>query len=118
MLVRATLILIALFVGGWMVFDGIHVLIFGRFFGPEKPGPWSAVVSSIGLNPLRFGVPFLLLGILWLLFVVAMQYQFSWAWYGALFVAIATLWFLPIGTLFSAIYIVLLLIFRSKLQVR
>lgn len=27
MLVRATLILIALFVGGWMVFDGIHVLI-------------------------------------------------------------------------------------------
>jgi hypothetical protein len=59
MLVRATLILIALFVGGWMVFDGIHVLIYGRFFGPEKPGPWSAVVSSIGLNPLRFGVPFL-----------------------------------------------------------
>ena len=52
MLVRATLILIALFVGGWMVFDGIHVLIYGRFFGPEKPGPWSAVVSSIGLNPL------------------------------------------------------------------
>jgi hypothetical protein len=59
MLVRATLILIALFVGGSMVFDGIHVLIYGRFLGPEKPGPWSAVVSSIGLNPLRFGVPFL-----------------------------------------------------------
>ena len=59
MLVRATLILIALFVGGWMVFDGIHVLIYGRFFGPEKPGPWSAVVSSIGLNPLRFGVSYL-----------------------------------------------------------
>jgi hypothetical protein len=37
MLVRATLILIALFVGGWMVFDGIHVLIYGRFFGPENP---------------------------------------------------------------------------------
>lgn len=38
MLVRATLSLIALFVGGWVVFDGIHVLIYGRFFGPEKPG--------------------------------------------------------------------------------
>jgi hypothetical protein len=37
MLFRATLILIALFVGGWMVFDGIHVLIYGRFFGPENP---------------------------------------------------------------------------------
>ena len=57
MLVRATLILIALFVGGWMVFEGTHVLIYGRFFGPEKPGPWSAVVSSLGLNPFRFGVP-------------------------------------------------------------
>jgi len=38
MLVRATLILIALFVGGWMVFDGIHVLIWdvtGVIFGPR-----------------------------------------------------------------------------------
>jgi hypothetical protein len=46
MLVRATLILIALFVGYWMVFDGIHVLIYGRFFGPEKPGPWSFTLAS------------------------------------------------------------------------
>ena len=37
MLVRATLILIALFVGGWMVFDGIQVLIYGRLFVPENP---------------------------------------------------------------------------------
>jgi hypothetical protein len=34
MLVRAPLSLIALLVVGWMVFDGIHVLIYGRFFGP------------------------------------------------------------------------------------
>ena len=37
MLVRATLILIALFVGGWMVFEGTHVLIYGRFSDQKNP---------------------------------------------------------------------------------
>jgi hypothetical protein len=36
MLVRATLILIALFVGGWMVFEGTHVLIYGRIQESES----------------------------------------------------------------------------------
>src|SRR6266852_8495228 len=116
MIARSIVTLIALLVGGWMIFDGAHVLIYGKYFGPEKPGPWSAIVSSVGLNPFRFGVPFLALGILWLLFLAGMLCHQSWAWYGALIAAIATLWFLPIGTMFSVIYIVLLLVFRSELQ--
>src|SRR5260370_37967119 len=110
MIAKTALTLIALFVGGWMIFDGAHVLIYGKYFGPEKPGPWSAIVSSVGLNPFKLGVPFVVLGLLWLLFLVGILGYRSWAWDGALVTAIASLWFLPIGTLFSVIFIVLVLV--------
>src|SRR5438045_9421342 len=99
-----------------MIFDGSHFLIYDKYFGHEKPGPWIVIVSFIGLKPFKLGVPFIVTVVLWLLFLVGILIHRSWAWYGALVTAIASLWFLPIGTLFSVIYIVLLLVFRSKLQ--
>jgi hypothetical protein len=108
--------LIALLVGGWMIFDGIHVLTTGKYFGPEKPGPWSDAVAAIGLDPFRLGVPFIVLGVLWLLFLAALLLHQSWAWYAALLTAILTLWYLPVGTILSLLYILLLFVFRSKLQ--
>ena len=115
MIVKGIIAFIGLLVGGWMIFDGSHVLIYGKYFGPEKPGPWSAIVSSLGLNPFKLGVPFVVLGLLWLLFLVGILGHKSWAWYGALVTSIASLWFLPVGTLFSVLYIVFLLVFRSRL---
>lgn len=108
--------LLALLVGGWMIFDGVHVLTTGKYFGPEKPGLWSNVVSSIGINPFSLGVPFIVLGVLWLVFLGGMLWQRAWAWYGALATAIATLWYLPVGTSLSLLYIALLFVFRSNLQ--
>jgi hypothetical protein len=107
---------IALVVGGWMIFDGIHVLTTGKYFGPEKPGPWSDVVAAIGLDPFKLGVPFVVLGVLWLLFLSAMLLHQPWAWSAALITAILTLWYLPIGTFLSLVYITLLFVFRSRLQ--
>jgi hypothetical protein len=116
MVVKVIVAIIALITGGWMVFDGVHVLLKGKYFGPEKPGPWSDLVSAVGIDPFKLGLPFIALGILWLLFLVAMLLHQSWAWYGALLIAILTLWYLPVGTVLSVLYIVLLLVFRAKLQ--
>ena len=30
---------VAALIGGWMLFDGLYVLVRGKYFGPEKPGP-------------------------------------------------------------------------------
>lgn len=98
-----------------MIFDGVHVLLTGKYFGPEKPGPWSDLVSSVGVDPFNLGILFIILGVLWLLFLVGMLLNRSWAWYGAVFAAVATLWYLPVGTFLSALYIALLFVFRSKL---
>lgn len=99
-----------------MIFDGIHVLAAGKYFGPEKPGPWSHLVASVGLNPLSLGVPFIGLGLFWLLSHSAMLLRQSWGWYAAMLTAILTLWYLPVGTALSVLYIVLLLAFRVKLR--
>jgi hypothetical protein len=116
MTIKITAFLNALLVGGWMIFDGIHVLTTGKYLGPEKPGLWSDVISYAGLDPFSLGFPFIALGSLWLLFLAAMLFHQQWGWYGALLIAILTLWYLPVGTAFSVMYIVLLVVFRSRLQ--
>jgi len=113
---KIVLSFIAISVGGWMIFDGAHVLITGKYFGPAKPGPWSSLVSAVGLTPFSLGIPFIIFGLLWLFCLAMLYLDHSWAWYGALLVAILTLWYLPLGTAFSLLYIAVLLVFRSRLQ--
>ena len=66
-----------------MIFDGIHVLTTGKYFGPEKPGPWSDLVSFVGIDPFDLGIPLIILGFLWLLFLVGLLLSRSRSWYGA-----------------------------------
>lgn len=116
MIIKITASLIALIVGGWMIFDGIHVVATGKYFGPEKPGPWSDLATAVGLDPFRLGIPFIALGAFWLLFHSALLLGQNWAWYAALLTAVLTLWYLPVGTFLSLLYIFFLFVFRSKLR--
>jgi hypothetical protein len=103
---------VALFAGGWMIFDGVHVMVRGKYFGPEKPGPWSIVFVKTGVDPFRLGPLFVILGFSWIVFLVGLLAGQKWGWYGALLTAVATLWYLPVGTVLSAIYLVLLWMIR------
>jgi len=55
-----------------MIFDVMHVIMTRKYFGPEGPGPWSRLVALVGLDPFKLGIPFVVLGSLWLVFLVAM----------------------------------------------
>jgi len=35
---------------GYMLIDGIHVIITGKYIGPELPGPWSKLFSLFNIN--------------------------------------------------------------------
>jgi hypothetical protein len=94
--------------GGWMIFDGIHVMLRGKYFGPDKPGPWSILFSRVGIDPMRLGPMFIALGALWLVFLIAMLSGRGWGWYGAAAVAVLSLWYLPLGTILSLVYLGLL----------
>ncbi|NRB38096.1 MAG: hypothetical protein HRU20_06460 [Pseudomonadales bacterium] len=115
MVVKISLLLLALLNGGWMLFDGMHVMRKGKYFGPEEPGIWSKLVASFGINPFSMGPVFVALGLFWFVSVAALLTSMSWGWLALMVVAIATLWYVKVGTAISIIVMALLLIFKQSL---
>lgn len=109
--------LLSLLAGGWMITDGIHCMIRDKYIGPEKPGPWSAIFTSLGMNPFKIAPLFVLLGILWiagLAFLLLSSPPTSQkAWTFSIAVAIGSLWYFPVGTILSIAYILLLSLCKS-----
>jgi hypothetical protein len=98
-----------------MIFDGAHVLLTGTYFGPKYPGPWSAVVAAVGVNPMKLGEVFVLLGALWLTASAAIWLRQRWGRRLMLVAAVATLWYVPVGSLLALICITVLLRFKDQL---
>jgi hypothetical protein len=57
---------------------------------------------------MRLGPVFVALGAAWIVCLVAMLSGQRWGWYGAVAVAIGTLWYVPLGTVLSLAYLALL----------
>lgn len=104
--------LVGVVLGGWFLFDGMNVLRTGKYFGPPEPGPWARVVSAAGVDPFRMGVPFLILGLFWLTVVAGLVAGARWAVPAGFVAAIATVWYLPVGTVLSVLFFILLFLSR------
>lgn len=118
-------LLLALLEGGWLAFDGAHAFITGDYVTPgsgpyaHQLGPWSQLVSSLGIPPrsalmksIHLG-----LGLGWLGVAASYAGGFSWARKGMLVCALLGLWYLPFGTLASLLQIILLLVLgRSEAE--
>ena len=79
-------------------------------------GAWSRIVSAAGGEPRGtfmkcFHVG---LGLAWLIALILFAMRPANGWWIVLACSIGTLWYLPIGTIASAIVIVLLLMLRSS----
>ncbi len=111
-------VLLALVEGGWLAFDGGRALVVGDYITPStgpfagQLGPWAAVVSAVGIEPRStlMKAIHLSIGVTWLLVVLAFALRADWAWWGMFACAVATFWYLPVGTLLSVVQIVLLLL--------
>jgi len=110
-------IAIALFQGAWLVFDGTRALRVGDYVTPTSGpragqlGPWSRVVSALGLDPRSALIKWLhvALGLTWLFAAVLFLLRpSSLGWWAILGAGIASLWYLPLGTLLSAVVLALL----------
>ena len=106
---KITMIILSLINGGYMLADGIYVLLHGKYIGPEKPGPWAMLFEMFNMNVFRLGPMFILFGILWLGFIPAVLTQTSWSNMYGIVLSIATLWYLPFGTIISIAILVMLL---------
>ena len=110
---RLLLLFAAAIESAWMLVDATHALRTGSYFG-SRLGPWAAVVSYAGIDPRSTAMKyaFIAFGVLWLAVFALVAARAAQGPTIAITAGILTLWFLPIGTLLSAIAIVCGLLLR------
>jgi hypothetical protein len=114
---RWLVVLLGALLGGWLTFDGARAITVGDYITPRSGphvgqlGPWSRLVAAIGIDP-RSSVmkgAHVILGLLWLAAVACYGARLPWGWWGVMGCAVASLWYLPLGTLIGIIQMILLL---------
>ena len=100
--------------GGYMLLDGIFVMMKGKYIGPEKPGPWANLFYKLNIDVFKLGPLFIFFGLLWLVWLYGLWTNQGWAYSFGIIISILTLWYLPVGTIFSLI-ILLILIFAPTI---
>jgi len=110
---RISIMLLAFLTGGYMIADAFHALYTGNYiaFGGHL-GPWTSVLALAHISPASLAAKFLFLTAGSMYVVIALDYARCdlRSARGVTSVAIGTLWYLPFGTLCSAIVLVLLFV--------
>lgn len=105
---RVVLVILGLIEGAWMSFDGTRALTVGDYVTPSgaragELGPWNHVVRAVGLPPRSTAMKliFVVYGVSWLIIALGLGFRADWAWRAMFIAAVATLWYLPVGTVFG-----------------
>lgn len=112
---KILLAIIAFLNGGFMLLDGIFVMLKGKYIGPEKPGPWANLFNKLPVNVFKLGPLFVVYGLVWLLFLYGLLTTQAWAYKLGLAISILSLWYLPVGTVLSITVFVVLIIAKRKI---
>ena len=117
-ILRLLIVFFALAPATWMTFDGSRALIVGDYFTPASGelGPWSAVVTAIGIPPRStlMKAVFVVCGACWLVAAVGFIIGTPWSNAALATVSAGTLWYLPVGTLVSMLILLALWIIRVR----
>ena len=112
--------ILAFIQGSWMLFDGSRALIVGDYVTPKSGtyagqlGPWSKVVQSVGIPPrsTAMKIAFVIFGALWITGLVGLLTSRRWSRRLLAVMAIASLWYLPVGTVASSLILAALALER------
>ena len=114
---KKAILIISLITGIYMIADGIYVMQNGKYIGPEKPGPWAYLFYQAQVDVFKLGPLFMVLGVLWLLWAYGLWQRERWAAMFGITVAVCTLWYIPLGTLFALIVLGAILGGRNRLGI-
>lgn len=101
--------------GGWMIFDGVRAMIVGDYFTPRSGryagslGPWAGLVLRHGIDPRSTVMKALFVGfgVAWLLVAAGLAFGTAGILQIAIVLALATLWYVPIGSATALLVLVL-----------
>lgn len=114
--------LLALALGGWLLFDGSRAFLAGDYVTPSSGayagqlGPWAGVVSHVGLDPrstLVKGIH-MALGSLWLVSAYRFLREKPKAGWALVACAFASLWYVPFGTIIGVLELILLFLYARR----
>lgn len=90
---------LAAITGGYMLIDGLVARFTGSYLGGTL-GPWSLLLHAAGIDPRAWTTNglFIVYGLLWL---TSIAFYLTGRRNAILGMAVLTLWYLPVGTLFS-----------------
>lgn len=119
---RGLIVFLALAPGLFMAFDGSRALIAGDYLTPSSGahagqlGPWSHVVSAVGIEPRStlMKVAFVAFGLAWLLALALFVRRAPAGGTALAALAVATLWYLPVGTATSVAMLVSLAVLHRR----
>ena len=111
--VRIAVLALGLVEGAWMAFDGTRALTVGDYVTPSSGahagqlGPWNYIVKAVGIPPRSTAMKliFVVYGRGWLIITLGFALHTTWASRAMLIAAVATLWYLPVGTVFGIIQV-------------
>jgi hypothetical protein len=101
--------------GGFMLIDGLYVLVNGKYIGPEKPGPWAYLFSKMNIDVFKVGPLFIIFGLAWLTWLYLLWSRSSRRYSVGAVISILTLWYLPVGTVISLIILLVLTTSKKKI---
>jgi len=117
-IVRYLIVFLALATGAWMTFDGSRALIAGDYFTPPSGelGPWSGVVGAIGIPPRSTSMKIIVVvfGLAWSGATAGFATGAMWGGPALVLLSVATLWYLPAGTLTSVLILLALRVLRVR----
>lgn len=111
------IIILGFFNGCYMLLDGVYVISNGKYIGSLKPGPWAIIFNRLNVDIYKLGPLFILFGVLWLIWLYGFWESQSWAYIYGVVLCVLTMWYLPVGTMFSLIILIILLFARQKLGI-
>ena len=111
-------LLLACFMGGWLIFDGLHQRLFGDYVRINgQLGPWANLVTAVGLDLRAFAWFFIVLGNTFIICGIMLTQQRRWAYQVGLIAACLSLVYLGLGTPFALAALVLLLVKPTRIYI-
>jgi hypothetical protein len=111
---RLLIIILGVLNGGFMLADGIYVMLKGKYIGSEKPGPWAELFYKLDIDVFKLGPLFIVFGLLWLMWTYAIWNKLRWAYMFGIMISVFTLWYFSVGTITSLIILLILIFARRK----
>jgi hypothetical protein len=107
---------LSLALGAWMLFDGARALRTGDYTTPRggryagQLGSWAGIVIRIGIDPrsTAMKILFVVSGLAWLAVAAGLAFGTAGILQIAIALAIASLWYVPIGSAIALLVLVLI----------